>query len=360
MLEFDIEARVGPFRLQACGTQAVPNMGLFGPSGCGKTTLLNCLSGLLRPEKGFIRLNGRTLFDSAAKHSVRPHRRAIGYVFQDGRLFPHMSVRANIEYGRRRGANGPALGELSMALNLDDLLDRMPGRLSGGERQRVALARALATGPDLLLLDEPLASVDEGARLRILAYLKRAYAAWHVPFVYVSHSLTEILFLTDTTWQMTPGKIVRSVHPSQLVHGLAHTANPILNILTGTVRKTPEHKGYAVVRSGDHEFKVPGSDLCLGDSVAMALPARDVIVAMSRPQGISARNVLPGTITRMQQNGRALWVTAEAGRNQLLVELTQGAGRDLGLCPGMLVHLVAKTHSFSVTSVKERQSDESP
>ena len=118
MLEFDLDVRVGSFCLRASGTQTAPNMGLFGPSGCGKTTLLNCLAGLLRPQKGFIRLDGRTLFDSAAGRNVRPHRRRIGYVFQDGRLFPHMTARENVNYGRGRGAEGPGIAELSEALDL--------------------------------------------------------------------------------------------------------------------------------------------------------------------------------------------------------------------------------------------------
>ena len=175
MLEFNLKAAVGTFHLEAQGRQERPRMGLFGPSGAGKTTLLHCIAGLVRPSKGTIRLDGEALFDSARGANWPPHRRRIGYVFQEGRLFPHMSVRKNIEYRRGPEAGAPSLAELAKVLDLERFLDRAPGTLSGGERQRVALARSLAAGPRLLLMDEPLASVDEPARLRVMAYLQHVY-----------------------------------------------------------------------------------------------------------------------------------------------------------------------------------------
>lgn len=354
MLEFDFEVHRGAFHLQVRGVQEVANMGLFGPSGCGKTTVLNCLSGLLRPKKGFICLDGKVLFDSSAKHNVRPSRREIGYVFQDGRLFPHMSVGANIEYGRHRRSEGPSIRDLSESLDLGDSLERLPDTLSAGQKQRVGLARALAAWPKLLLLDEPLASLDEESRLRILGYLKRVYKRWQIPFVYVSHSLTEILFLSDMTWQMTEGRITRSAHPRELLARSPHYVDPILNILTGTVLETPKEKGFALVRSGDQQFKVPpNSNLHPGDTVIMALPARDLIVAVTVPHGISARNVFAAKVVQMEQNGHALWLTAQAAKSQLVVELTADAGRELNLHTGMSIHLVVKSHSITVSPIGE-------
>ncbi len=160
MLEFDFKIKVGTFEMRAYGRQDKPRMGLFGPSGCGKTTLMNCLAGLLCPNEGFISLNGETLFDSKRKLNVPPQKRFIGYVFQDGRLFPHMSVRDNIEFGQHRDFPGPGLSELMEVFDLKWLLDRSPNTLSGGEYQRVGMERALAAAPRLLLLDEPLSSID--------------------------------------------------------------------------------------------------------------------------------------------------------------------------------------------------------
>lgn len=355
MLEFDFKVRLGSFDLHAQSSEAAPRMGLFGASGCGKTTLLNCLAGLLRPCEGYISLNGSKLFDSAAKICVPTHRRLIGYVFQRDRLFPHMTVRDNIEYGRRRYSHGPSVAELTDVLGLQGLLDRRPNAISGGQRQRVALARALAAGPQLLLLDEPLASVDEPARLAILTYLKYAYEQWRVPFVYVSHSLTEILFLSERTWQMTTGRIARSVDPRDLVAGSDSGIDPILNVFNGIVTESPEHAGYVLVRCGRQKLKVPGRGLRTGQTVAVALPARDLILSLSQPKGISARNTFAATVQRLEQNGHALWVTVEARGNSFVVELTEDAGDDLKLRTGMDIHVVAKAHSITVTPITERR-----
>ncbi len=351
MLEFDLQIRNGRFTLHAAGTQAGPRMGLFGPSGCGKTTLLHCLAGLLRPLSGHIRFRGRTLFDSAAGVCLAPHKRRIGYVFQDGRLFPHKTVRANLEYGRPRRGGGVSLDELIDVLDLGEFLDRLPDALSGGQAQRVALARALASGPELLLLDEPLASIDEPSRLRILTYLREVHQRWHVPFVYVSHALTEVLFLTESAWQMDAGRIVRTAQPHDMVAGTDPGPNPIQNVLTGVVIETPAHAGYARVNCGGQELNVPGVGLSPGQNVTIAVPARDLMLSLGRPTGISARNVFPIRIDSLCQNGKALWLTAQAGENEIVVELTEGAGRELQLKPGMDVYAVVKVHAIRATAV---------
>ena len=348
MLEFDFHATVGRFELHVAGRQEAPRMGLFGPTGCGKTTLLHCLAGLIRPREGSIRLGGRPLFDAARGLFVPPHRRRMGYVFQDGRLFPHLSVRRNIEYGRR-GANGPALAELADVLDLGRLLDCLPGTLSGGERQRVALARALAAGPELMMMDEPLAMVDAGAKLRILPYLVRSYDVCHVPFVYVSHSLSEVMYLTDLAWHMSAGRIEACVPPRQLLSRLRGDVEAVSNILTGKIDRVPEGAGYAVASCGGLEIKVPGRGVRPGQRVSLALPARDVIVSTVRPAGLSARNVLVGRLLRLVAEEGIAWAEVQAADNQLVVELTAEAVGELGLQAGQDVHLVLKTHSIAVT-----------
>ncbi len=355
MLEFDFRVRVGNFDLQARGRQTSPQMGLFGPTGCGKTMLLNCLAGLVRPQSGAILLDGQPLFDSATRRHVPPYRPATGYVFQDGRLSGHVTVRANIECGRRRNAQDPDLAELTEALDLGGLLDRPPDTLSGGERHRVVLARALAAATTLLLLDEPLASIDEASRLRILSYLARTYELWQVPFIYVSHSLTEILLLTHTSWQMCRGRIARSLRPQELPVGPPRGVDPILNVIAGTAKHVPAHTGYALVSCGGIGLKAPNDGLRVGDIVTVALPARDLMLSLSSPQGLSARNTLAATVCRLEQDGHVLCAVAEVRGNQLIVELTEDAGCELHLRSGRAVYVVVKSHSITVTRMKEKQ-----
>ncbi len=357
MLEFNLKAAVGTFHLEAQGRQEHPRMGLFGPSGAGKTTLLHCIAGLIRPCEGTIRLDDQVLFDSARGVNLPPRRRRTGYVFQEGRLFPHMSVRQNIEYGRRPGAGAPDLPELAKVLDLARFLDRAPGTLSGGERQRVALARSLAAGPRLLLMDEPLASVDEPARLRVLAYLQRVYDRWRLPFVFVSHSLTDIIFLTERSWRIAGGCLQPPVAPQDLLTGGRPAGESVLNVLSGTVAECVEQAGYAVVSCQGQQIRAPGAGLHVGDEVALSLPARDVLLSLAQPSGLSARNSLQATIRRLSQNGAALWAVVEVGATPLMVELTPDAGRDLHLEPGQKIHVVFKTHSVSVTRVGGTESD---
>jgi molybdate transport system ATP-binding protein len=358
MLEFNLKAVVGTFHLEARGRQEHPRMGLFGPSGAGKTTLLHCIAGLIRPSDGMIRLDEEVLFDSARGVHAPPHRRRIGYVFQEGRLFPHMSVRANIEYGRQPESDAPGLPELAKVLDLARLLDRAPGTLSGGERQRAALARSLAAGPRLLLMDEPLASVDEPARLRVLAYLQRVYERWRLPFIFVSHALTDIIFLTERSWRITGGLLQPPVASQELLTGSGLAAGePVLNVIGGTVAGRVEQAGYALVSCQGQQVRVPDAGLSVGDEVVLALPARDVLLSLAPPSGLSARNSLQATIRRLSLNGAALWAVVEASATPLMVELTPDAGRDLQLKPGQTIHVVFKTHSVSVTRIRESETD---
>jgi len=357
MLEFDIGISTGDFRLRAAGTQTEARMGLFGPSGCGKTMLLNCLAGLIRPDEGHIVIDGTAVFDAASGKSVPTHRRSVGYVFQDGRLFGHMSVLANIKYGRRKGADAPSVAELGEVLDVAEFFERKPSTLSAGQRQRVAIARALAAGPKLLLLDEPLASLDEDARLGILTYLHAVWSRWEVPFVFVSHSFSEMLFLTQRVWHMRDGKILRSAHPRELLGRTKPALEPLKNLFEGFVEGTQAHTGYAVVRSGELSLKVPAGQLLEGEAVALSLPARDVVLSLSLPSGISARNVLPAEITEMHQNGRALWVTTQAKGKRFVVELTEEARRELGLAVHKEVFLVIKSHSITASRAKRRHDE---
>jgi molybdate transport system ATP-binding protein len=210
MLVVDVEKRLGSFALVARFETAGGATALFGPSGSGKTTLANMIAGLITPDRGHIALDDTVLFDSAARIDVPAYRRRIGYVFQEGRLFPHLTVATNLDYGRRMCglARDPVETERIVALlDIGHLLGRRPGKLSGGERQRVAVGRALLMRPRLLLLDEPLASLDAARKREILPYLQRLRDETHVPMVYVSHHAPELKRIATSVVLLESGRV---------------------------------------------------------------------------------------------------------------------------------------------------------
>jgi molybdate transport system ATP-binding protein len=210
MLRVDVAKQLGEFSLQASFASEGRVTGLFGASGAGKTSLINMVAGLLRPDRGSIAIDDETLDDIAAGVHIPAHRRRVGYVFQDARLFPHLDVRQNLDYGRRmnRLADDPAArARVTELLDIGSLLDRRPGQLSGGERQRVALGRALLTKPRLLLLDEPLGSLDEERKVEILPYLVRLRDEAGVPMVYVSHDAAEMRQLATQVVMLKRGRV---------------------------------------------------------------------------------------------------------------------------------------------------------
>ena len=219
MLALEVEKRLGDFSLAAGFTTAGGVTALFGPSGAGKTTLANMIAGLIAPDRGRIVLDETVLFDSAARCNVPAHRRRIGYVFQEGRLFPHLSVAGNLDYGRWMCGLAPDAAELKRIVALLDighLLARRPGKLSGGERQRVAVGRALLMRPRLLLLDEPLASLDAARKGEILPYLQRLRDEARVPMVYVSHHAGELRRIASCVVRLEAGRVTAIGGPELL------------------------------------------------------------------------------------------------------------------------------------------------
>jgi molybdate transport system ATP-binding protein len=211
VLDVDVEKQLGAFKLSARFQAAHGATALFGPSGAGKTSVVNMIAGLVTPDRGTITLDDTVLFDAGKGIDMPPHRRRIGYVFQEGRLFPHLSVRQNLDYGRRMSGEPRDEGEferIAALLDIGHLLDRRPGKLSGGERQRVAVGRALLMGPRLLLLDEPLASLDTGHKREILPYLVRLRDDAGIPLVYVTHTAAEVRRIATTVVRLDGGRVV--------------------------------------------------------------------------------------------------------------------------------------------------------
>src|SRR3954447_12182602 len=210
MLAVDVEKRLGDFAVAAKFEAAGGVTALFGPSGSGKTSIVNMVAGLMTPDRGRIRSGEALLFDSGGGLDVQPHRRGIGYVFQDGRLFPHMTVARNLDYGRRMyrlPLDAAGRTRVIDMLDIGRLLDRRPGNLSGGERQRVAIGRALLMRPRLLLLDEPLASLDVGRKNEIFPFLERLRDEASVPMIYVSHDAAEVRRLATSVVRMDAGRV---------------------------------------------------------------------------------------------------------------------------------------------------------
>jgi molybdate transport system ATP-binding protein len=222
VLTVDVEKRLGDFAVAARFETESPVTALFGPSGAGKTSLVNMIAGLVAPDRGRIMYRGKVLFDKAGQVNVPPHRRQFGYVFQDGRLFPHLSVRRNLDYGRRMyrlKRDRAELARIVAMLDIGHLLDRRPGKLSGGERQRVAIGRALLMRPQLLLLDEPLASLDAARKAEIMPYLERLRDEAGVPMIYVSHQAADARRLANAVVRVEAGRVA-AVGGLELLDGM--------------------------------------------------------------------------------------------------------------------------------------------
>jgi molybdate transport system ATP-binding protein len=307
MLEVRALQQLGGFRLEVdfqAPTHGV--VAVFGKSGSGKTSLVNLLAGLARPTVGRIALNGSVLLDSAAGIDLPPERRHLGYVFQEGRLFPHLDVRRNLLYGYRRAkaAERPiGLEQIVALLGIGHLLDRRPADLSGGEKQRVAIGRALLANPRLLLMDEPLASLDGARREEILPFIERLRDELGLPIVYVSHDLGEIIRLADTVVLMSAGRVA-AVGPIEEIMGRLDL-RPMTGryeagaVLPARVSGQDETFGLTHLALAGGELRVPRLELPVGATVRVRLRARDVSLALTPPHDISILNVLPGRVVEI-------------------------------------------------------------
>lgn len=352
------------FSLQAeCDAPAGFTM-LLGPSGAGKTTLLNCIAGLLHPDAGHIGLGARLLFDSASKIDLPVRRRGLGYVFQNLALFPHLTIEQNVGYGiaklppdRRRARTMMLLESFGIA----HLRGRKPNEISGGERQRVALARSLVTDPAALLLDEPLAALDNSTRSKILSDLRKWNAAHEIPILYVTHAPEEAFALGERVVVLESGRVLDQGSPQKVLTAPRHeTVAQVVgfeNVFDATVKSLLESQGIMVCQldGGGLELEVSLVRREAGSRVRIAVRAGDIIVAAQHPQGLSARNVFQGKLVALRRAGVRMILTIEAGA-RFEVHLTPRACRELGLAPGKPVWLVIKAYSCSVLEPKQPAS----
>jgi molybdate transport system ATP-binding protein len=323
---------------------------LFGRSGSGKTSIVNAVAGLLLPDRARIVLDGLVLND------LPPHRRDIGYVFQDARLFPHLTVKDNLTYGPRvRGRKVEGFDRIVGFLGIGGILARRPATLSGGERQRVALGRALLSQPRLLLMDEPLAALDEARKAEILPYIEALRDEMGLPIMYVSHSLPEVARLATTIVVIEAGRVV-AFGPAAEVLSSPETA-PLLGLRDAGAVLTAQIAGHEAdgltrldTRAGPLWLpKIAGE---AGRSVRVRIAAQDVILSRSRPEGLSALNILPATVVALHEGqGPGVLVRLDLGGEFLLARLTRRSATLLQLAPGLPVHAVLKSVAVAQSDV---------
>ena len=358
MLELDVRCRVGSFLLEAAFEGSAAITALFGRSGSGKTTVLNVIAGLARPQSGRVVVGARTLYDSARGIDVPPHERRVGYVFQEGRLLPHLTVRHNLLYGRFfSGKKASASFESTVALlGLGHLLERRPAALSGGEKQRVAIGRALLSSPELLLFDEPLASLDAPRKAEILYYVERLRDEVRIPMVYVSHSLDEVVRLADWVVLMSEGRVLATGPVREMASRIE--LRPYLGrqeggaVIEALVAAQDLEHGLARLEFAGGALEIPDVEALPGERVRVRVRARDVSIALSRPAGLSIRNVLPGTVAGIgEEEGPSLDVRLDLGGTPLIARITRKSAQELGLRPGLPVYALIKSVSIDRRSV---------
>ena len=363
MLDIAAERQLGEFRIDV--RLSLPSQGvsaLFGRSGSGKTSLVNMLAGLMRPDRGRIAIDDTVLFDSDGGADVPPEQRRLGYVFQEGRLFPHLSVRNNLLYGHRRA---PARDvettatEIIDLLGIGHLLGRRPASLSGGEKQRVAIGRALLAHPRLLLMDEPLASLDAARKEEILPFIERLRDHLRLPIVYVTHDLGEIIRLADTVALLTDGRVTAVGGVDDIL------GRPDLRALTGSyetgslirarVESHDDRFGLTCLAFDGGRLRTTKLDLPIGAEVRANVRARDVSIALTPPSNVSFLNILPARIIEMTSNdGRQVDLKLALGQERQAVisaRVTALSVHDLQLAVGRDVCALIKAVAIDRQSV---------
>ncbi|WP_431284551.1 molybdenum ABC transporter ATP-binding protein [Humitalea sp. 24SJ18S-53] len=357
MLEVALRHRFGRdgFAIDAAFT--APEVGvtaLFGPSGCGKSTILAAVAGLLQPHEGRVAVDGGVVLDTARGISVAAEHRRFAVVFQEARLFPHLSVDTNLRYGLRRAprdATGPGFEEVVALLGIAPLLARRPGRLSGGERQRVALGRALLARPRLLLMDEPLAALDAGRRGDVLPFLARLRDAARIPILYVTHALDEVDALADRLVLLDAGRVLAEGAVEQLA---ARTDLPLAarrdagSLITCTIDAHDPVRGLTRLGFPGGAFFVSLRAEPPGSRARIRLRARDIAVATEPPRGISTQNILAATLTGINEaaSSHEAFLTLSIGPTVMLARVTRDSVTRLGLVPGMALWAVVKAVTF--------------
>jgi len=337
------------FTLDAAFSAQVHITAIFGPSGAGKSTLLEIIAGTLRPDDGAVSLAGRPLLDTRARCHVPPHRRGIGFVPQDALLFPHLSVRRNIQYGaRRRPRRRIEFHALVDLLDLGGLLDRAPATLSGGEKQRVALARAILRGPDLLLLDEPFAALDQPRKSRILEYLAKATAEWRIPALYVSHDQVDVRQLADQVVVLDAGRVVAVGPTAATLDHVALAGRAAQTALVNLLRVEQVRRVGAAWDGfvGDQPCQLIAGAGDPPPTVWVQFAPSAVTLSRSDPAGTSVRNRFRAMVCELVPVAGRVFVGLDLGQ-RCWAEITPAAVAELELAPGMAVYCLIKSAALA-------------
>lgn len=356
MLEVALRHRFGRdgFALDAAFTGTEGVTALFGPSGCGKSTILAAVAGLLRPQEGRILLDGAPLFDAVQRRSVPPDARRCAMVFQDARLFPHLSVENNLRFGLRRAprdATGPSFGEVVALLGIGHLLGRRPRALSGGEKQRVALGRALLARPRLLLMDEPLAALDTPRKAELLPFIARLRSAARIPILYVTHALDEVDALADRLVLLEAGRVIAEGPVEDLA---ARADLPLATrrdagaLVACTVLAHDPAQGMTRLGFAGGELMTPLLTEAPGTRLRLRIRARDVAVALRPPEDVSIHNILPCRLAAIlpAATPQEVFLRLDCGGAVLLARVLREAVGRLGLTCGMALFALVKSIAF--------------
>jgi len=360
MLEADVAIERGSFRIEARFASNAPIVALFGRSGAGKSSVIEAIAGLVRPRAGRIAVGERVLFDAARGIDLPPEERRVGYVFQDDLLFPHMTVRANLGYGERLTPARERFVEsrrVVALLGLERLLERRPATLSGGEKQRVAIGRALMASPRILLMDEPLASLDAPRKAEILQYVELLRDELRLPIVYVSHAIEEVTRLADHLVVMADGRVVAQGAVADVLsrHDMVELAGRLEAGALFETRVAGHDEAFGLTRLAfpGGELVVANVDALVGEPVRARIRARDVALALEAPRAASFQNVLAGTVHSVgHEFGAIVDVTLTlAGGERLVARLTRASVARLGLAPGVRVFALVKAIAIDRRSV---------
>jgi molybdate transport system ATP-binding protein len=348
-LTVSIRHAVPSFSLEADFETSGRLVALFGPSGCGKTSIVNVIAGLVKPRTARVVFDGQVLADTSNGIWLPAHQRQIGYVFQDARLLPHLSVRQNLRYGAwftPQSKREVKEADILDLLDLASLLDQKPNQLSGGEKQRVALGRALLQSPRLLLMDEPLASLDEARKQEIVPYLLRLRDETRVPIVYVSHALAEVTRLATDMVLMSRGKVLAAGPLEKVMPELGDLAGELAQeagaVISATVETFIPDDGLTVLHSAAGSIRLPGEVARRGSTVRLHVRAGDVALATARPEHISTLNILDGRVLSIVEAGESAMVSIRCGSVTLQARVTRHSVRMLGLCPEKQAYAIIK------------------
>jgi len=339
------QKKLGTFSLKMDFTIVGDRIGIFGPSGCGKSTLMGLIAGLHHPDRGLIIIDGQPVFDSGERVNIPAEHRRIGMVFQRPHLFPHLSVKGNLLYGYRRcppDQRKITLENLVDVLQIGDLLQRSVRNLSGGEQQRVAIGRAVLANPRMLVMDEPLSALDDSLKFQIIPFLKRSCEAFAIPYLFISHSLTEMRIMTDQVLIVNEGSDAGQMTAEGLARdAMGKSPDPYTNLLQ--LRKLRNYNGLSAYRWGDNELLISGD----GQQDALyELSSTDIILFKRHPEATSARNLLQCRVGEMFAAGNRIGIVLLCGEEKLVAVIVKEAAQDLEIRNGMEVFAAIKATAF--------------